>query len=223
MVTESTIELRATTWGGGHPSIGQMMRNASNRMLEGFTTFTVIRHPCERFISAYNYLRYSVNDKLNEKWARKYIGNSSIGEFAQKLNTIQPLRVHFQNQFPMMFYSNGSFGIDLLFCTSQFNDGLKRLAAARSDVPRHLFPWSNNTKNHQKELSHGHCDALDSKTVKVIENFYAMDYCIFGFPKRGQGSTLAACSKLAAMSKDELTRVGADCARRFQYRGPLGG
>jgi hypothetical protein len=164
---------------GSHHHIDSMMENAEERQLSNFVKASHIRHPCDRFISAYAYLS---SDKCNEgdaEWARRHIGDKSIDDFALELEKDLDLRLqaHFMPMWPFLFHPDGTFGIDVAMCQETWNQGLDKLANGFNiPVPDDLYTGSALLKN-----DHSKCEELRPETRAVLERVYQMDYCIFGY------------------------------------------
>mmetsp|Transcript_18975 Transcript_18975/g.27558 ORF Transcript_18975/g.27558 Transcript_18975/m.27558 type:complete len:316 (-) Transcript_18975:184-1131(-) len=153
-----------------------------------------IRHPCDRFISAFTYLTQAGNegDKiLTDKW----IADQTIDEFASNYNTAgwnpnYEIR-HFTPQVEFVFYTHdginedrehahdkpdGTFGLDLIMCTEQWEEGLDRLGdALGKSLPSDLREKQDNHFEHQS------CEELAPETREILERVYAMDYCVFDY------------------------------------------
>jgi len=179
---------------GGHHPIADMMGNAYERRLTRMVKTAHIRHPCDRFISAFTYLTQAGNegDKiLTDKW----IADQTIDEFASNYNTAgwnpnYEIR-HFTPQVEFVFYTHdginedrehahdkpdGTFGLDLIMCTEQWEEGLDRLGdALGKSLPSDLREKQDNHFEHQS------CEELAPETREILERVYAMDYCVFDY------------------------------------------
>lgn len=182
---------------GGHWTIGAMMAGVSRDRgpLSTFTTFSIIRHPCSRFVSAFNYLTKGGNSG-DKKWAAKNIGNSTLEEFVQKLDLHQwsfaKHELHLKPQHMQLFYPNGTFGVGLLMCQEGWDVGMDRLLSVRPDM-KGLLPATT----HALEMHHEACAALNPETRSHIEKFYALDYCIFNFPSSPSEIDTKKCGQLS--------------------------
>lgn len=167
---------------GGHHAIDEMMYNAADRQIDNFFKFSVIRHPCERFISAYNYLKFYGN-KGNKQWALKNIHNLTIDSVADNILSGKLMYTHFKKQKSYLFTKDGKLNLNFIFCTSTFEFGLKTMASHLPHIPMHNFPLKKYNTLGYKKLVHKHSSCLDlsMSTRKKIEKIYAVDYCIFNF------------------------------------------
>ncbi|KAL3775027.1 hypothetical protein HJC23_002694 [Cyclotella cryptica] len=163
---------------GGHLPVEDVMRNAEERGIDGFLTVAHIRHPCSRFISAFEYMKSDKGALGDQSWARKNIGSLSIDEFVLKVQNDPSIlsKVHFRPMVSFLFYRDGSFGIDQVICQERWNAGLRRLASKmKTPLPDKLF------STHVNENPHNACKDLKVETRLVIEQVYRMDYCVFGY------------------------------------------
>jgi hypothetical protein len=197
----------------GHYKISIMMKDAKNRELNNnnnnngvVTTAAHIRHPCERFISAFYYLKNGRGNPSDTNWAKEHIGNMNINDwvYKEKEEGYPSFRymIHFKPMYRFLFYDeNNQFGIDLVLCQEQWDEGIVRLfssvhmqvpdyllqsssdsTSTRSDTKRKKKSNTSNMWSHALHNKHETCADLNPETRKSLEEFYAMDYCIFGYP-----------------------------------------
>jgi hypothetical protein len=189
----------------GHFGISFMMKDAKNRDLNNknghaaVTTAAHIRHPCERFISAFYYLINGRGNPYDTNWAKEHIGNMNINDWVNKEKeegypSFQ--EIHFRPMHTFLFYDeNNQFGIDVVLCQEQWDEGIVRLfSSVHMEAPDYLLHSSSNStstssatkreKNrfHALRNKHEKCADLKPETRKSLEEIYAMDYCIFGYP-----------------------------------------
>eukprot|EP00565_Helicotheca_tamesis_P006965 CAMPEP_0185729584 /NCGR_PEP_ID=MMETSP1171-20130828/6437_1 /TAXON_ID=374046 /ORGANISM="Helicotheca tamensis, Strain CCMP826" /LENGTH=384 /DNA_ID=CAMNT_0028398459 /DNA_START=102 /DNA_END=1256 /DNA_ORIENTATION=- len=196
---------------GGHHPVSEMLGNAYERKLTHFVKTAHIRHPCDRFLSAFNYLQKSGNDG-DKAFAQKYnIDTQTIDEFISNFNTHtttndeqteeevepwDPYEIkHFIPQVEYVFYTHdgtnanrerardkpdGTFGLDVLMCTEQWEEGFTRLEAALGGggdvIPQEVKTARENS------LEHMTCADLTEESRATLERVYAMDYCVFDYP-----------------------------------------
>lgn len=163
---------------GGHHSVGLMMTDAEERGISHFQTAAHVRHPCERFISAFRYL---TSDKCNDRdkaWSNENIGDMTIDEFvemAEKKNWKPFQEAHFRRQYPFVV-DDGIFRVDHILCQEQWDEGMSRLYTN--------IGLEHGEKKEEQKLKNPHetCAALKESTRQTLERFYAMDYCLFDYP-----------------------------------------
>lgn len=191
---------------GGHFPVADVMRNAEERGMDGFLTVAHIRHPCTRFISAFGYMKSDKGALGDQAWARNVIGTLSIDDFVLKIKR-DPLilhKVHFRPMVSFLFYPDGSFGIDQVICQERWNAGLRRLASRmKTPLPKELFSTRVN------ENPHNSCKDLKEETRLMIEQFYRMDYCVFGYDRFPNKKESCPQSRI---TKEHFTRRYVQCS-----------
>ena len=187
---DDTRERHAT---GGHHTIDAMMKDADVRGIESYVKAAHIRHPCERFISAFNYLKHGGN-KGDQKWAAAHIGDMTIDEFVMSMDESgwkEATAAHFRPQFVYVFHKDGRNGVDTLLCQEHWDEGIRRLFDRVGEmVPSYLLHSTSSeekstkekNKSHALQLSHETCADLKQETRNALERRYAMDYCLFDYP-----------------------------------------
>jgi Sulfotransferase family len=168
------------------------LRNTSN--VENFLFATHIRHPCERFVSAFLYLRYDPRAKGMRELARQYgiMDFRNVEDFIDWLDVSQfwtSLLTGSLFHFRPMFYwivddCSDSFGIDLVMCQEYWQDGIHDLALylKMQYIPRNLF-----AKKRVNFLHNSSCIEMDDKYSQAIVQKYSLDACLFGYDEFGEG------------------------------------
>jgi len=167
-----------------HYTIGQMMRNAKERDIAHFETAATIRHPCERFISAF---RYSISEKNRPQSQRdkamEQIGERNIDEYVEYLekNNWKEKKVLILMRSTMTGWlidgEHDSFGVDTILCQEQWNEGIERLLN-KIGITKNV----TSLYQHKNQVSHHEtCADLQPETRAALERYYAMDYCLFGY------------------------------------------
>ena len=207
---------------GGHRPIGFMTQDAEERQLTDFVKVAHIRHPCDRFVSAFAYL---TSDKCNpgdQEWAKKYMKGMSIDEFVLEVEKNPELLkwAHFTPMWRYVFMPEGTFGIDVAMCQETWDESLDRLANGFDVSVPNEFHSSYKLKN-----QHSKCEDLQPATKAAIERIYQIDYCIFGYDSLPQPicphldvapeeftQRYRACS---AQKMDEVSNYHASVTRTF--------
>ena len=163
---------------GGHMKLNNILRPE----IESYTRFAVVREPCERFISAFNYLKGGYGNLGDKHWWKEN-GISDIDEFVQnKLKVVQYL--HFKPQIPQLLLKDGRFGIDVLLFTETMPQDLLRLRNALGLNESKLWPealMSTRKNTH----SHIPCSELNPSTRDAILAHYSYDSCVLGYKADG--------------------------------------
>ena len=196
-----------TPW--GHHSIEKMTKDADERGISNFVKAAHIRHPCDRFVSAFAYLKSDLCNPGDKKWANEFIGKKSIDEFVVETeNNPDLLRTaHFRSQWVWLFYRDGTFGIDAVLCQETWDESLDMLSRQFNiSVPRELY------FEHKLLNRHSMCGDLLPETRETIKRIYQMDYCIFGY----DDSPRASCHQ-SKVPPEDLKRQYQVCSERYQW------
>jgi hypothetical protein len=203
---------------GGHSSIRKMMEDSESRGLDNFVTAAHIRHPCDRFISAFYYLKDGKGNARNNAWAEEHIGKMNIDEYVQKQkenNWPDDYYAHFLPLSSFLFHLNGEFGIDQILCQEQWDEGIARLfSTVGMPTPDYLLNSSSentNWRSHFLKNEHEKCVDLKSETRQAIEEHFAMDYCVFGYPSIPSNDPLSETCVGAHLTKLDFTRNYSIC------------
>eukprot|EP00546_Thalassionema_frauenfeldii_P020707 CAMPEP_0178895430 /NCGR_PEP_ID=MMETSP0786-20121207/583_1 /TAXON_ID=186022 /ORGANISM="Thalassionema frauenfeldii, Strain CCMP 1798" /LENGTH=301 /DNA_ID=CAMNT_0020565661 /DNA_START=1 /DNA_END=903 /DNA_ORIENTATION=+ len=167
--------------------------------LEGVNSyvFTSFEHPCERFVQTFDYLKNGGNGTPEEAaLTKKTIGNSTLDEFVKK--GIPSEYPEFQAMWPFMFLTDkttgeSTMGVDNVFCQDQFED-------VEDWIHKHygsVIPREDNDLPSEKQ-----CQNLKPETRQAIDDFYELDYCIFGFDRKNKNTNTKNC-EARSISKSE--------------------
>jgi hypothetical protein len=169
------------------------LKNTSN--VENFLFATHIRHPCERFVSAFLYLRYDSRAKAMRDLARQYgvFDFLTVEDFIDWIDERQYWSslllsgslFHFR---PMYYWilddCSESFGIDIVMCQDHWKDGIHNLAQflKMKPIPKNLF-----AKKRVNIFHNSSCVEMASKYSQRILEKYSLDACLFGYEEFGEG------------------------------------
>ncbi|CAE7395796.1 unnamed protein product [Symbiodinium sp. CCMP2456] len=151
----------------------------------------MVRHPCERFVSAFTYSRSYANPS-ERRWHRQKIGDRNLTSYvASKDFGGDPFWrfLHFQPQYSFLFFANKTFGVDLLLCQDNWTRSMERLGEYLKPAQLPADMKRKRTRN----TTHAMCSDLPQKTRQRIEKAYAMDICLF-YPT----DAATACKGLSA-------------------------
>ena len=119
---------------GGHFTIGQMMDNMEQRNMSDFLRVGMIRHPCSRFISAFSYLEDQRGNKHDTQFFLQNVSRFGGLDGFLTSGALETTNVgrwaHFRRMEELLFFPNGSFGVDLVMCQEHWADGMARWQAA---------------------------------------------------------------------------------------------
>merc|ERR1719361_866588 len=88
------------------------------------------------------------------------------------------------------------FGVDEVLCQEHWDEGITRLFdLVDIEAPEYLFnsAKSDEFHAHARHNEHEHCADLDPKTRAIIEEHYAMDYCLFEYPPLPEDPETSTC------------------------------
>jgi len=186
-----------------HPIGGHTRAEILRNLAPGFRSFSMVRHPCERFISAFTYTLTSAPEP-ELRWHHTNIGNRTLTAYVASSDfggDVFWRFLHFQPQHSFLFFANKTFGVDLLLCQDNWTNSIQRL---REYMKPAAMPPFRHT--HTRSTTHSKCSDLPKETRQRIEKAYAMDMCLF-YPTDAP----TACSGLSA---NELTSRYQTCKSR---------
>ena len=164
---------------GGVRSIGEMTMHAERRGISDFTKAAHIRHPCDRFIDAFELMTSDQANEGDKRWTEQYIGDKSIDDFVAEIEKNPEellLEAHFFPMWQWLFNADGTYGLDVTMCYEAWSDGLDKLTNDFNvPIPDGLKSYESETNKPSK------CQDLRPETIAAIERIYHMDYCIFGY------------------------------------------
>lgn len=175
----------------GHMYIWQMMKGSKKTGISNFVTATTVRHPCERFISAFRYLTSDKCHESDKKLTEEMIGDLTLDQYVHQLRQIQWKRVqqHFTPQYKFVVNKDErSVGVDNILCQEHWDEGIQRLENAigtTESLPR--------LNKHILQNNHETCQDLKPQTRKAIEKLYFMDYCLFDYPSNSSQTSQKQC------------------------------
>lgn len=165
------------------------LSNASKT--DGFLVATHIRNPCDRFMSAFLYLRY---DQRSEGWRQRcqdfgMYGVDSTEQFvswldkSQSWDALKSAFPHFAPLTHWLVHQDGSFGADVVMCQEEWEEGVERLVDSLNlnFMPQNLLFKKRKNGAHTKS-----CSDLEPAVVDRIQDEFAMDACLFGYDKYGR-------------------------------------
>lgn len=168
-----------------HYSVRQLRKSAPN-----FTVATHVRNPCDRFVSAFRYVRYDKRSKGLRPYVDKFgLSNlTSVTELVEWLDEtperwrkLKRQIVHFRDMLSWVLNDDETFGVDVVMCQENWNEGVKRLLEQldSSSIPKDLYDRRLASRNHQG------CRDLPVSVQDRIFDVYALDSCVFGYGRFG--------------------------------------
>eukprot|EP00957_Ditylum_brightwellii_P159382 12132320-Ditylum_brightwellii.AAC.1 len=131
-----------------------MLENANERGIdvENFLKVAHVRHPCERFISAFNYLAKGGASEGDAQQAQvDYLFYKTDGVFGGR---------SYSRDRP-----DGTFGVDMVLCQDRWEEGLERLSRRMYHMilPQTMYNRQNYA---EKRMT---CRDLQKETREMIE------------------------------------------------------
>mmetsp|Transcript_18645 Transcript_18645/g.32055 ORF Transcript_18645/g.32055 Transcript_18645/m.32055 type:complete len:335 (-) Transcript_18645:4-1008(-) len=198
---------KPNTRAAGHAHVSAFLSRPLTSM---YQSFAIVRHPCERFLSAFNYLQLGGRNGMDKKWARDNIGNLTLDEWVQR--GIRDTYFHLEPMWQYTFTkedNHTTMGVDKIFCQERFSEATDWVNSLLDLRVFDTVPHVN------KGISHEGCMEIKDETRQAIERFYTLDYCIFGYDRGpGMASKPDICNA-QGFSKEEFTDRYAQCAEQY--------
>jgi Sulfotransferase family len=151
---------------------------ASRQTVERYFTFSFVRDPLDRFVSAYRFLSQGGTNPNDAAFARRHLMGRSMLEVARALAGETDLRrkVHFQTQASFLTLPSEPERIAVEF-VGRFETIADDYAtiARRLGLDPHL-PVRNATKT-----SAGPVDPVNDEVQEIVRELYAIDYALLGY------------------------------------------
>jgi hypothetical protein len=214
----------------GHHPIDLMMTNSEERGIANYVTATTIRHPCQRFISAFRYVTSTKSNGGDQITAHKVIGDRNINEFVEHMEKKGwPFTmIHFSKLYPFLIHkADDTFGVDNVLCQAQWDEGVQRLESSIGATTesirtlrreeRFLSVMGKLEDGHNLANKHETCADLKPETREALERHYAMDYCLFEYeslPEDGEDVCVGT-----GKNKDWFTAKYQECKTKLDAEG----
>ena len=208
-----------------HHTIQEVTMNVTKRRIENFTTAATIRHPCERFMSAFHYVKQLEGAPKVQAFAQRFNMHkaNTVDEWVALLDKTPRMWYQLKRKFnhfvPMehwLMYEDGTFGIDVVMCQENWNEGIQRLFQALD------MPVPPGVSKRERETKHPTCDSLQESTRASIMNAYALDACLFGYGEfRIPGTSPKTCIG-RTYSRAFFTRRHDACQEFLRTQGGMG-
>ena len=161
-----------------HNTKGHSEAGVLRELAPSFRSFTMVRHPCERFVSAWTYVHTTDAPEPERQWYREHFGRGELPTYVASNffgSGIFFEFLHFMPQHKFVFFPNKTFGVDLLLCQDNWTRSVERLREYLKPVGVPAEIERKRTLN----TTHSKCSELPNKTRQRIEKAYALDMCIF--------------------------------------------
>ncbi len=149
-----------------------------NQNFDSISKIAFVRDPYDRFVSAYNYLRYKSRASFDRFWVESNIGKDSIDSFIERwldAKSVEDCSVdHFRSQASYLCDSAGELNIDYIGKLETLGDDISRINAK--------FGLKITVK-HENMSPGGTETALSPKSIDRISQAYDRDFSLFGYQK----------------------------------------
>ncbi len=175
----------------GHHSAHEYYTNNKSQWNNLFS-FTVVRNPLDRFLSAYNFLKNGGINKYDKKFCYNYkLNETNINIFIEKffkemnLKFIKPY-IHFIPQHKFILHKRKRYSlISKIYkfenleseYTSIIND--IKLKNSKFNPLVKMLPSINKTKYNLAQQTYK--DEITEDNIRKIKDFYYLDYQMFGY------------------------------------------
>ncbi|KAJ8021936.1 hypothetical protein HOLleu_39280 [Holothuria leucospilota] len=164
---------------GGHHNISPFMDPA----FQNYHKFGMIRHPCSRIISVWQYFSNNMGNKIDETWVTKYFNETTLSSFDAFVDVLFTRGVpfienecHLQSQVGMIFNEDERCGLDQLLVYERWDESFEKLGE-RIKVDKHIFKTIEKPVVDQFVCK----DKYTPITWSKIRTLYAMDFCVLGY------------------------------------------
>ena len=158
---------------------------------EKLFSFTVVRNPLERFLSAYNFLKNNGVNKFDKQFSIKQnLKNTNVNIFIDKYfnnrNRFSKTYLHFIPQINFILHQKYQHSlISRVYKFESLEDSYKdivrdiKLVNPRFEPLHDSLPKINETKTKFAEKTS--LDEINDKNIKIIKDYYSADYQMFGY------------------------------------------
>ncbi|KAJ8021941.1 hypothetical protein HOLleu_39286 [Holothuria leucospilota] len=165
--------------GGGHHIISAVTDPA----FQNYHKFGMVRHPCSRVISLWQYFLNYMGNKEKKAWVTTCFNETTLSSFDAFVDLLFTRGValtenecHLQSQVGMIFSEDERFGLDQLLVYERWDESLKNLGE-RIKVDKNTF------KTIEKPVVDRFVckDKYTPITWSKIRTLYAIDFCVLGY------------------------------------------
>tara|TARA_B100000579_G_scaffold437718_1_gene468577 strand:- start:1299 stop:1928 length:630 start_codon:yes stop_codon:yes gene_type:complete len=174
----------------GHIRASSYFRN-NEKKWEDLFSFTFVRDPISRFVSAYNFLKTGGINKYDLSFSKKYnLQKVNINEFVIRYFSTQNMilnktYIHFIPQVNFLLNPKDNFPlVSKVYRFENIEESYKEVVNELRSKTNRFTPYSetlpklNLTSNH---TSNTRKTDLSNNSIKVLKNYYSEDIQTFGY------------------------------------------
>ena len=149
---------------GGHPRIEDFLPYKTNQV-----TFTVVRNPWDRVVSAYHYLFYTKKETIFQSYIDK--GIPSFEKFIKNLGTVTTEKVWFNGLNSQCDWIRS--GVDIILRFENLEEDFKQIQKITNDF--RPLPHLNKSEHRQYR------EYFTDETREIVEQAFKEDIDRFGY------------------------------------------
>ncbi|KAJ8036883.1 hypothetical protein HOLleu_17540 [Holothuria leucospilota] len=164
---------------GGHHKISAFTDPAFQK----YHKFGMVRHPCSRLISVWQYFLKRMGNDDDNAWVAKFFNDTTLASFDMFVDALFARGVsftetesHLQPQVGMIFNEDKRFGLDQLLLFEKWDESLEKLGKI-------LKVDSEVLRSIEKPVTDQYiCKGKYTPiTWSKVRTLYAMDFCVLGY------------------------------------------
>lgn len=160
----------------GHATLRQFLDRNGPETIREYRTFAFVRHPLDRLVSAWEYLRAGGIQTEHDLNAAEEIRGRSFADFVSSwLPSNYQRFFHFQTQFHYLKNNSGKVGVKFVgrfeSLEAEFARLCKNLGLSRKELPK------LNTSNRHRDWT----SYFDDRTAGVTREIYKADFQAFKY------------------------------------------
>lgn len=164
---------------GGHHNISAFM----DPTFQNYHKFGMVRHPCSRIISLWQYFSNNMGNIEDKAWVTKHFNETTLSSFDAFVDLLFTRGVpfienecHLQSQVGMIFNEDERFGLDQLLVYERWDESFEKLGE-RIKVDKNILKTIEKPVVDRIVCK----DKYTPLSWSKIRTLYAMDFCVLGY------------------------------------------